>query len=211
MRLKGHDDCIASFQSFLLWINQMVDELLDIVNNDDIVIGQQMRSIVHKRGFQHRGVHVLLVTPDGHLLVQRRGKHRETFPLALDCSVSEHVKAGESYDQAAERGLQEELGISGVHTKALVKFMMEYGPNDYEICTLYEGNIDRNSIQYDPLEVENISYYCLDELVELIRIGELAFTGWLMQIINWYLEKPSELNVLELFSNDRLLLSKSDG
>ncbi len=189
----------------------MPDELLDIVNDDDIVIGQQMRSIVHKRGLQHRGVHVFLVTPEGRLLVQRRGKHRETFPLALDCSVSEHVKAGESYCQAAERGMQEELGISGVHTRALVKFKMEYGPNDFEISTLYEGNIDLKSIQYDPLEVENIAYYHLDELVELIQSGELEFTGWFMQIINWYLGKPSELDVLEIFSTDRLLLSKSDG
>jgi isopentenyldiphosphate isomerase len=193
---------------FFLWNNQMPDELLDIVNDDDIVTGQEMRSIVHKRGLQHRGVHVFLVTPEGRLLVQCRGRHQESFPLALDCSVSEHVKAGERYCQAAERGMQEELGISGVYTQALVKFMMEYGSNDFEICTLYEGKVDPKFIQYNPREVEYIALYHLDELIKLIHSGEVAFTSWLIEIINWYLEKPSELNVLEIYSHDRLLPSK---
>ena len=74
--------------------------------------------------------------------MQQRGRHRETFPLALDCSVSEHVKAGENYQQAAHRGLAEELGIQGVPIHPLVKFKMVYGPNDFEICVLYEGRVD---------------------------------------------------------------------
>jgi isopentenyldiphosphate isomerase len=90
----------------------MPEELIDIVNNNDIVISQEFRSFAHRHGLQHRGVHVLLGTPEGRLLVQQRSKYQDTFPLALDCSVSEHVKAGEGYQQAAERGLQEELGIS---------------------------------------------------------------------------------------------------
>jgi len=189
----------------------MPDELIDIVNNNDIVIGQELRSIAHRHGLQHRGVHVLLVTPEGRLFVQQRGKHQETFPLALDCSVSEHVKAGESYWQAAERGLQEELGISDVQLKSLIKFKMEYGPNDFEICILYEGRADPKLIHFDPLEVENVTSYRMDELEELINKGEAAFTTWLVQIINWYLEKPSELEIIEIFSYDRfLILTESD-
>ena len=186
----------------------MPEELIDIVNNNDIVISQELRSIAHRHGLQHRGVHVLLVTLEGRLLVQQRGKHQDTFPLALDCSVSEHVKAGESYRQAAERGLQEELGISDVQLKSLIKLKMEYGPNDFEICILYEGRADPKLIHFDPLEVENVTSYHLDELVELIYNGEVAFTTWLVQIIRWYLDKPSELEVIEIYSHDRLLLSK---
>ena len=79
----------------------MADELLDIVNNEDIVTGQEMRSTVHQLGLQHRGVHVFLFTRDGKILVQKRSADRAASPSALDCSVSEHVKAGESYLDAA--------------------------------------------------------------------------------------------------------------
>jgi len=54
----------------------MPDELLDIVDAADQVIGQDLRAAVHLRGLQHRGVHIFLVTPDGKLLVQQRGRQR---------------------------------------------------------------------------------------------------------------------------------------
>ena len=66
----------------------MTDELLDVVNDDDIVTAREMRPVVHRLGLQHRGVHIFLVTPQDKLLVQQRSRHKETLPLALDCSVS---------------------------------------------------------------------------------------------------------------------------
>ncbi len=48
----------------------MSDELFDVVDENNIVIGQEWRSIVHQRGLWHRGVHVFLFTCDGKLLVQ---------------------------------------------------------------------------------------------------------------------------------------------
>jgi isopentenyldiphosphate isomerase len=184
----------------------MPDELLDIVNDDDVVISQEMRSIVHRVGLQHRGVHVFLVSPERRLLVQQRGRHQVAFPLALDCSVSEHVKAGENYRQAAERGLAEELGLQDVRTHALVKFKMVYGPNDFEICQLYEGGVNPSSVCFDPLEVEGIAYYHLEELEALIQRGELTVSSWFVQLINWYIGKPAELQVLRAYSPNRLLL-----
>jgi isopentenyldiphosphate isomerase len=188
----------------------MPDELLDIVNDYDVVISQEMRSFVHRRGLQHRGVHVFLVTPEGKLLVQQRGRHLETFPLALDCSVSEHVKAGENYQQAANRGLVEEMGIRDVHTHPLVKFKMCYGPNDFEICVLYEGIVDPAQVHFNPLEVNGIAYYDLEELETLIHNGRTAFSGWFVQLLNWYLRKPSELKILKNYKHDRLMLLMSD-
>ncbi len=184
----------------------MSDELLDIVDDDDLVTGQNMRAVVHQRGLQHRGVHIFLVTPEGKLLVQQRGKHRGTSPLALDCSVSEHVKAGEGYPEAAARGLAEELGIRRANIHALIKFKMDYGPNDREICQLHEKIVDPALVHFDPLEVEGIACYSLDDLETLIRNGKVAFSGWFVQLIHWYLGKPSELQVLKIYTRKRLLL-----
>ena len=100
----------------------MSDELLDVVDDSDLVIGQDLRAMVHKRGSQHRGIHIFLVTPENKLVVQQRGRHRDTSPLALDCSVSELVKAGEDYREAALRGLAEELGLQDLNIHPLVKF-----------------------------------------------------------------------------------------
>jgi isopentenyldiphosphate isomerase len=184
----------------------MSDELLDIVDDADLVTGQELRSVVHQRGLQHRGVHIFLVTPNGKLLVQQRGRLRGTSPLALDCSVSEHVKAGEKYREAARRGLMEELGLRDIKTHPLIKFKMDYGPNDREICQLYEGCADPAGVRFDPGEVEWIACYSLDELEELIRNGLVAFSGWFVQLLRWYMEMPSELHLLRNYSKKRLLL-----
>jgi isopentenyldiphosphate isomerase len=184
----------------------MSDEWLDIVDDNDLVLGRETRTIVHQCGLQHRGVHVFLVTPRGMLLVQQRSRQRETYPLALDCSVSEHVKAGEEYSEAAARGLDEELGIPKVDLQPLIKFKMDYGPNDKEICILYEGFVDPASVNFDPLEVERIALHSLQELDAQIWNGIIPFSGWFVQLIHWYLGMPSEVFVLKSYTHKRLLL-----
>jgi len=175
----------------------MFDELFDIINEEDKVIGQELRSVVHQRGLWHRGAHVFLFTGDGKLLVQQRSKDRMHSPLALDCSVSEHVKAGEDYHTAAIRGLQEELGVVGIELKPLVKFKMNYGQGDNEISRLYQGTVEPILMQFDPVEIERIDYYSLDELKEMLGNDAHNFSYWFEQIFQWYMGNPSALQVLE--------------
>jgi len=167
----------------------MPDELLDIVNDEDIVVDQQMRSAVHEFGLQHRGVHVFLFTTDGKMLVQKRSADRAASPSMLDCSVSEHVKAGESYLEAAIRGMKEEMGMDGIEVKPLVKFRMNYGVNDNEISMLYEGVVDPVKVKFDPIEIEEIYYYSVDELQEMLNEDEGKFCGWFVELLSWYTGK----------------------
>jgi isopentenyldiphosphate isomerase len=106
----------------------MPDELLDVVDEADRVTGQAPRSTVHELGLLHRGVHVLLLSPNGDLLVQKRSAQRRQYASLLDCSTSEHVKAGESYEQAAGRGLLEEL-----HSRGSVRNLRDRRHDFYEL------------------------------------------------------------------------------
>ncbi len=164
----------------------MADELLDIVNDEDVVIGQEMRSTVHELGLQHRGAHVFLFTSDGKMLVQKRSADRAASPSALDCSVSEHVKAGESYLDAAMRGMKEEMGVEGVEIKPLVTFKMNYGLNDNEISTLYEGTVNPEQVKFDPVEIEEVAYYSIEEIQEMMKNEKIKFCGWFVEILNQY-------------------------
>lgn len=174
----------------------MSDEFLDIVDNDDCMIGQEPRATAHQLGLQHRGVHVFLFTEQGKLLVQKRSADRVHSPSALDCSVSEHVKAGESYLEAAIRGLKEELGVEGIALEPLVKFRMQYGINDNEISTLYRGSVNPVLVEFDPLEIAEVGYYSMDELREKMDDDSRVFCGWFIELLNWYQGRPSKLNPL---------------
>lgn len=174
----------------------MADELLDLVNELDEVTGQAMRSVVHKEGLWHRGVHVFLFNEQGEMLIQKRSADRKNSPSLLDCSVSEHVKAGESYLEAAVRGLQEEMGVEGVDLTLRGKIKMEYGVNDNEISVIYEGRLRGKSVQFDPVEIAEIMFMSLDEVkIQIIRYPE-KYCYWFIQLMKWYFGDTANLREL---------------
>ncbi len=181
-----------------------MDELLDIVNDDDIVTGQETRSTIHQLGLQHRGVHVFLFADDGKLLIQERSKDRRQYPSAWDCSVSEHVKAGESYYDAAIRGIQEEMGLPGIRIQPIIKFRMNYGPNDNEISTIYRGLVDPAGVEFDPIEIESIDFLDLEELQQSMDRTTRTFCNWFIQMIRWARGMESDLQILRSYSLEPL-------
>ncbi len=173
----------------------MAEEYFDIVNENNEIIGQELRRIVHRTGLWHRGVHVFLFTPDRRLLIQKRSQTRDTFPGTLDCSVSEHLKPGESYLAAAGRGLREELGVEGIPLTRLVQFKMQYGrPNDNEFSEVYEGVWDDSPIDIDSHEVDEIEFHTIPELEEIMARGDPPIAPWFIQLIRWYTGKPTEMD-----------------
>jgi len=86
------------------------DELFDVVDLDDQVVGQAPRREVHARNLLHRATHVMIHDSAGHLFLQRRSMTKDTFPGCWDSSCSGHVDSGEDYPTAARRELGEELG-----------------------------------------------------------------------------------------------------
>ncbi len=87
------------------------DEIFDVVDSDDRVIGRASRRQVHARRLRHRAVHVLLFDQAGRLYVQKRSATKDTFPGHYDSSASGHLHAGEDYDACAVRELREELRL----------------------------------------------------------------------------------------------------
>lgn len=171
----------------------MADELLDVVNDNDEVIGQEMRSVVHQQGLQHRGVHVFLFNEQGEMLIQKRSADRANSPSLLDCSVSEHVKAGESYLEAAIRGMKEEMGLEGVEISSRGKIQMEYGTNDNEISQIYEGKLNGSLVHFDPVEIAEIQFMSLDDIRTGITQTPERFCYWFVQLMSWYFGHPARL------------------
>lgn len=90
----------------------MADEMLIQVTEDDVVLGPVPRSRVHGNpALIHRSVHVLVLGPDGRLLLQKRALRKDTQPGKWDTSVGGHVGYGQSYEEAARREAAEELGV----------------------------------------------------------------------------------------------------
>ena len=87
------------------------NEILEIVDAEDRVIGTATRSEIHRKGLLHRAVHLFVFDRAGRIYVQRRSDSKDRDPGKLDSSAAGHVEPGETYEEAAVRELQEELGI----------------------------------------------------------------------------------------------------
>ena len=90
----------------------MSEEIFDVVNDGDEVIGRNTRAEVHRLGLQHRAVHVLVFNSKGEIFLQKRSMQKDCFPGAWDSSAAGHLDSGEDYDACAARELGEELGIT---------------------------------------------------------------------------------------------------
>lgn len=86
------------------------DELFDVVDREDRVIGRAPRREVHAQNLLHRAVHVMVHDAQGRVFLQRRSMTKDSFPGCWDDSCTGHLDAGEDYITAARRELGEELG-----------------------------------------------------------------------------------------------------
>jgi isopentenyldiphosphate isomerase len=86
----------------------MAEEIFDIVNERDEVVGQNTRREVHARGLWHRAVHVLVFNARGEVFLQKRSMRKDIAAGKWDSSASGHLDSGEDYDACAVR---EEIGL----------------------------------------------------------------------------------------------------
>ena len=90
------------------------EELVDIVDKDDNVLYQCTRKEMRAQVLRHRAVFIAVVNSAGELLIHQRSEMKDLWPSWWDLTVGGVVSAGESYDAAALRELDEEVGIAGV-------------------------------------------------------------------------------------------------
>jgi isopentenyl-diphosphate Delta-isomerase len=88
-------------------------QLVDVVDAQNQPLGYTTEvNQATARGLWFRAVHVVVYTPDGLVLVERRAHRIMFYPDMLDISLGGIVDAGETAEQAALRELQEELGLT---------------------------------------------------------------------------------------------------
>jgi len=89
----------------------MPEDIFDIVNERDEVIGRAPRSEIHARKLRHRAVHVLVFNSRGEVFLQKRSMLKDTAKGKWDSSSSGHLDSGEDYDACAVRELREEISL----------------------------------------------------------------------------------------------------
>lgn len=95
-----------------------LQEMLEVIDENDNVIGLESREGIHKKELLHRDVHVWFVTPHSEIIFQHRSPTKDLLPDKLDSTVGGHVEIGDSYEKSAIKECFEETGIS-INSKEL--------------------------------------------------------------------------------------------
>jgi isopentenyldiphosphate isomerase len=153
----------------------MNEEIFDVVNERDEVIGQAPRSEVHRRGLNHRAVHVLVFNSRGELFLQKRSMQKDCFPGAWDSSASRHLDRVQDDDPCAVREVREELGVElGRVPRRLFK-VDACAETGQEFVWVYQC-VHEGPFALHPEEIESGSWFAPDEIERWIeeRPHELA-------------------------------------
>ncbi|MFG2829375.1 NUDIX hydrolase [Streptomyces sp. NPDC048434] len=149
------------------------DEILDVVDEDDQVVGQAPRGEAYARRMRTRCAFVLARDDRDRIFVHRRTPQKLVFPSHYDMFVGGVVGAGETYDQAALREAEEELGVQGLEPpQPLFKFLYETAEHTwwsavYQVrCTL--------PVAPQESEIEWSAFLTEEELVR--RLDEWPWT-----------------------------------
>jgi isopentenyldiphosphate isomerase len=139
---------------------------MDIVDDHDQVVGQMTREEIYRSGTKnYRVVNVFIMNNRGELLVPKRTMDRRIFPGCFDFSCGEHVHAKETYEEAARRGLSEELNLNNVEIEVLGKLTPADGVSSFQMNYLvrYDGPIKHN-----PAEVDSLHDMDVDTLIKMM-------------------------------------------
>jgi isopentenyl-diphosphate delta-isomerase type 1 len=143
---------------------------VDLVDEDDRIIGQALRSECHgDPKLIHRAVHVLLFNDQQQLLLQKRSCHKDIQPGKWDTSVGGHLDPGENYRAAAIREMNEELGVAGIPLRELyhskIRNRVE-SENVRTYLTIYNG-----PIRFAPDEIDEVRFWSHEEISAALKSG----------------------------------------
>ena len=152
------------------------DELLDLVDEENRVVGRVPRRKVHGNpSLHHRAVHVFVRNTTGDLFLQKRSEDKKIQPGKWDTSVGGHVEAGESYEEAARKEAAEELGITPGDSLSM-RFSHEYiWESDVETEHVRTYFLDyEGPFKLQPEEISEGRFWSIKELKKAAYTGVLT-------------------------------------
>ena len=156
------------------------DELFDVVDSDDRVIGVARRGVVHAQGLLHRAVHILVLNAEGQVFLQQRSMEKDSHPGKWDSSASGHLDSGEGYPAAAVRELREELGIE-IDRLDQISALPASEATGWEFVRVYRTHHEGPFVLH-PEEISGGKWIPLDELDKWINEEPTAFARCFLDV-----------------------------
>ena len=165
-----------------------MEEQVVLVSEKDEILGVMDKMQAHENGILHRAFSVFLFNDKGEMLLQKRAAGKYHSPNQWTNAVCSHPRMGETYMEAAQRRLKEELGIE---TPITYRFNFLYkadvGQNlwEHELDHVFTGNFE-GEFKLNEDEVSEVRYISIDDLDKEMSANPENFTEWFKIILKEY-------------------------
>ena len=159
-------------------------ELLNIVDDNDNIIGEADRAEIHAQGLLHREINIFFITPDRKIIFQHRSKNKDTNPDLLYATVAGHVEIGHSYEETAVKEAMEETGVKinvsdlmfiCKTKKCFIDEISKKINNSFKCkyAYIYRGEI--SDLKVEDGEAVGFEVYSIDQLLNLSVLDKIKF------------------------------------
>jgi isopentenyldiphosphate isomerase len=155
---------------YYIFMTIIKDEVLDLVNENDEIIGQMERGGVYENNLNNfRVINCFIKNSEGKLWIPKRQTNKRMFPNCLDVSCGGHVSTGETYEEAFAKEMSEELNID--ISKLSYKVLGRCNPRDGNMSAfMYVYEIESNdSPNYNQDDFQSFEWLTPQELMEKIN------------------------------------------
>ncbi|MFE9206072.1 isopentenyl-diphosphate Delta-isomerase [Micromonospora sp. NPDC007230] len=167
------------------------EHLVELVDDAGHALGEATVAAAHQPpGRLHRAFSVLLVDPDGRILLQQRAAVKTRFPLRWANSCCGHPLPGQSLAEAANRRLAEELGVDPVDLTEVGVYVYyaedpATGRVEFEYDHVLRAEVPTAlPTRPDPEEVAGLRWVDPGELTADLDVDPRAYAPWLGGVVS---------------------------
>lgn len=157
---------------------------LNIVDENDNVIGEDTRENIHEKGLIHREIAIWVFNDNKEILFQKRSLKKDSHPGLLAASCAGHVEIGDDYEKAALRELEEETGIKvaegdliflGKLEKGDFKATNQPGNNHFKMVYAYHFKEKAAGLKIEEGEATSLEFWPIDKILNLTEEEKKEF------------------------------------
>ena len=168
------------------------EEQVVLVNEEGNDLGLMGKTEAHEKGVLHKAISVIIFNSKGEMLIQQRAFTKYHWAGIWSNTCCSHPRAGETFSDAAQRRLKEELGIVTALNK---EFYFIYkakdeksGLTEHEYDWVFTGTFDE-PFEYNTHEINAIKWISKDDLLNDLKTCPEEYSFWFPIIIENMISK----------------------
>ena len=148
------------------------EEFIDIVDEQDNVIGKATWEEMMDKKLLHRTSNVIIFNSKGEIYAHKRAQNLRLYPSMFDIKIGGSVRSGESYEDAAKRELLEEAGIKKPKLMEIFRLKSRHRENKVNRCVF--STVYDKKIILDKSEVAEGKFMRIEQAIKLLKNKRLS-------------------------------------